>query len=255
MISVKGLNHYIGSKLLLDKVNLDIKPGCITALVGENGVGKSTLLKAIINACESVFLDDRPKSSYGVKALAKRRCVLSQELFLDFSFTALEVVLMGRMPYYKGFETKEDIAICEYWLEQMDALKLKDNLYPRLSGGEKRRVQLARVLAQIHNDESAAKYIFLDEPTTSLDLYHQFLLLDLLKSLSQNNIGIFVILHDLNLCFQYADEVAILHDKHIKYSGKTKTILNLPTVEEVFKVKASFDQQHQALIILGAKHD
>lgn len=169
MLVARRVSMVAGGCELLSEVDCAIRPGEFLGVVGPNGAGKSTLIKVlcgdIIPSSGEVMLKGRPLRTWKNLEQAKRRAVLPQESQLSFPFTALEVALMGRSPHVRGAECARDTAIAYETLEIAEALALADRLYPTLSGGEKQRVQLSRVLAQIWEvPETGSRYLLLDNP-------------------------------------------------------------------------------------------
>jgi iron complex transport system ATP-binding protein len=242
MFEAKNITVKIGARKILDDVSLALKPGEVVALVGANGAGKSTLLKAFCGDVKSqsgeVFLENRRLNDWHYHELARKRAVLSQYSEMNFPFTAREVALLGRNPHIRGTESKKDLAIVEAALESVEAAHLRNQSYPTLSGGEKQRVQLARILAQIwEKPETLARYLLLDEPTASLDLAHQHLTLETARRFAENDTAVLVVLHDLNLAAQYADKIMILH-RGGKYAfDSPPKVLTSDMIREVFEIE------------------
>jgi iron complex transport system ATP-binding protein len=166
---------------------------------------------------------------------AKRRAVLPQDSPLSFPYSAFEVALMGRNPHHRGAEGPRDYEIARAALEAAGALDLADRLYPSLSGGEKQRVQLARVMAQVWEaPPSGHRYLLLDEPTSSLDLAHQHSTLRLAKRFTQGGAGVLAVLHDLNLAAQYADRILVLSAGHAVALGSPLEVLTPELVALAF---------------------
>jgi iron complex transport system ATP-binding protein len=213
------------NKLLVDDVTIAIKPGVLTTVLGKNGAGKSSLLKAICGDLPtisgSVLLDDYPVEKSNIIELARKRAVVSQKITLEFSFTAREVVGMGRNPNSGYFGSLEDEEIIEECLAMVDASHLADRSITTLSGGEQQRVHFARAIAQIWDQiqAKAPSYLLLDEPLSSLDVAHQHEMMFVLKKLTTSNVAVFIILHDLNLAAQYSDLVHILKGGKLVASG------------------------------------
>jgi iron complex transport system ATP-binding protein len=145
---------------------------------------------------------------YKLKELARKRAVLAQQNTITLSFTTREIVLMGRYPFYDTEPQQRDLAIVDLCLKKVGIAGLKDRLYPTLSGGEQQRVQLARTLAQIWETENGL--LLLDEPTTGMDLLHQFETFQLAKEMTSRGFGVVAVVHDLNQALQYADQVLML---------------------------------------------
>lgn len=249
MIKVKNLSIERGGKAILDAIDATFDVGQLTVILGPNGAGKSTLLKAISGAFKPdrgrVILDDLPLSKFSSESLAKRRGVLAQESLLQFDFSVEEVVLLGRIPHLSGWESQSDYAICQEALRTVDMLAMAQRRFPTLSGGEKQRVNLARVLAQLEDDRSLpndaglSKWILLDEPTSALDLRHQHSTLEnVCQLVKQRNFGTIAVLHDLNLAMRYADKIVLLHQGKHMASGTPQEVLKPEIISCVYGVRA-----------------
>lgn len=270
MIETRNLSLIRQGRRLLDRVSLRMEPGRLHVILGPNGAGKSTLLRVLTGSLEadegSVHLDGRPIRAYASEDLARRRGVLSQDTALAFDFRVEEVVMLGRIPHLSGWETAADAEACQRAMKQVDLLPFADRSYHSLSGGEKQRVQLARVLAQLDlqgalPEEQATRWLFLDEPTSALDLRHQHAVLDLVKQLlpGPTGPGVVMVLHDLNLALQYADQVVLLKEGTVAAEGEPAATLTPARVGEVYGVQAEAlcsAQTHRPLIhVLQATHD
>jgi iron complex transport system ATP-binding protein len=228
-ITVRGVRVLLGGSAVLDGVDLDVAYGRVLALVGPNGAGKSTLLGVLTGDVRphagEVLLDDRPLSAWTAKELAQKRAVLTQSNQVTFSFTAREVVEMGRAPWPAS---AADGPIIDEAVARVDAVHLVDRPFPALSGGEKARVSLARVLAQ------HTAIVLLDEPTAALDLRHQEDVLRLARDLAAAGRAVVVVLHDLSVAAAYADEVAMLAAGSIVAHGSAHEVLTAQRVAEVY---------------------
>ncbi|MDG0968855.1 MAG: ATP-binding cassette domain-containing protein, partial [Porticoccaceae bacterium] len=172
----ENISLYLSGFNILRNINLSISAGKVTAIVGPNGAGKSTLIKVlsgdILPTRGDVLLNDKKLDQWPSEQRAKIMSVLPQHSSLDFPFTASEVVSLGRIPHQTGIQ--KDSEIVREALHLVDASYLKSRFFTQMSGGEKQRVQLARVLAQIWEKEVyGEQFLVLDEPTASLDLSHQ----------------------------------------------------------------------------------
>lgn len=235
------LGYAVGGNWLVRHVDLTVKAGEMLVILGPNGAGKSTLFKMLSGewpASEgSVTLFDKSYAQWPGEALARRRAILPQHSSLTFPFTVEEVVRMGRTPHDTG--ARKDREIVAELVHRCDLESLKTRLYPWLSGGEKQRVQLARVLAQIwpvDSDGSTHKFLFLDEPTSALDIAHQHSMLKLARELTQRGDSVVVILHDLNLASAYADRVLMLHQGKVAGLGCVREVFNRELLQQVFDV-------------------
>ena len=227
MILAQNISVKIDGKVILDDISCDIQPG-VTCVLGPNGAGKSTLLKCLSGGVAlssgQVLFDSNPLSAYSTKYLAQRRAVLGQNLDIAFPFKAIDIVMMGRSPYITSTENKADLDAAEKALQAVEACDLKNRVYATLSGGEKQRVQIARVLAQIDftQDDLSGKHLFLDEPTAALDIKHQHALKALIKELSQKNLSVFCVVHDINLTCDIADQILCLQKGRLVAVKNTK---------------------------------
>ncbi len=231
-----------GDKPILDALSFELPKGALTVLVGPNGAGKSTLLKILTGEIRpesgSVLVAGKPLGDWPQAELSRVRGVLPQESTLQFDFRVHEVVMLGRMPHLQGAETARDGEIVREALAAVDMTGFSDRLYPTLSGGEKQRVQLARVLAQIWEPCGPVRCLFLDEPTSSLDLAHQHATLALARTLAGKGAAVFAILHDLNLAAAYADRILMLHRGVVAAAGSPWETLTPGNIQSVFNVAA-----------------
>lgn len=247
MLTADNICFSINRKEILRDVSLTLAPGELLGIVGPNGAGKSTLLKLLVGDTSptsgTIHLNERPLHQWDRRELAKRRGVLMQKSRLSFSFTVFEVVLMGRIPFNTGSEKPEDYDIAEEALYQVGLENFADRLYTTLSGGEQQRVQLARILAQIWRAKGGkadsdsigeSRFLFLDEPTASLDLAYQQQTLQIAKSLTAENTAVLAILHDLNLASQFADRIVMLKDGQVANTGTPGEVLKPETIQNLF---------------------
>ena len=229
-VKVNRVGYTVGQATLLTDVSLLVNPGEVLVLVGPNGAGKSTLL-AILSGDLSpttgtVELDGRPIGSYRAHDLALRRAVLPQQSVLQFAFTVREVVEMGRAPHD---DTAAELqAHVQSALARTEMSPFAQRVYPSLSGGEKARAQLARVLAQ------AASLLLLDEPTAALDLRHQQHVMDLARDVAAEGGSVIAVVHDLNLAATTADRIALLHRGRIVADGSPWHVMNEALLSEVY---------------------
>ncbi len=235
MLVAKDLHYCIQKRPIVDQISLEVNPGEILSILGPNGAGKSTLFKILSGeiACKQGLISYNEKGLKEVKAadLAKIRAVLPQHSQVNFPFTAREVISLG----LHQVKASSHSLILEEVMEITQVTPLADKYYNQLSGGEKQRVQLARVLCQIWERKPFPRYLLLDEPTSSLDIAQQHAVLKILKKLTERNIGVVIILHELNLAAQYSDRIALLKDGSIQRWGSVKEIMDEELLERVFE--------------------
>ncbi len=247
-------------RLALASVSARWEPGKLYALVGPNGSGKTTLLRLLSGELApksgEVCWQGRSLQQIEPDYMARRRALLSQSPRLDFAFSVYEVVALGRSPFAGSPARSEDHArICEA-LEEVDLHGWENRPYPELSRGEKQRVQLARVLAQLPSENATQSALLLDEPTNHLDLAHQHQTLQLARKRADEGRMVITVLHDLNLALQYADHVLVLNGGKAVAEGNPAEILNPSLLAEAFGVCSSVLQLPDGrpyLAILGGK--
>ena len=239
MLRLDDITVRIDDATLIAGVSAAVRPGTLTAVVGPNGAGKTTLLRVasgeLGSSAGTVRLDERPLTDLPEAEQARRRAVLPQSSRLHFSFSAREVVLMGRTPHTAGGETAADWQIADAALDAVGMSAYADRDVPTLSGGEQQRVHLARALAQIWAPpDDGHRYLLLDEPTASLDLAHQQRVLRTARAFADEGAGVLAILHDLNLAAQWADHVVVMADGAVHAQGVPDAILTPPCIRDVF---------------------
>jgi iron complex transport system ATP-binding protein len=232
-LEARAVTYRASARSIVDGVSLAVEPGCLLAMLGPNGAGKSTLLKLLAGdlrpTAGEALLDGRQLRTYTPAELARRRAVLPQSTLLSFSFSSLDVALMGRYPHLgPGGETAHDIAVARAALARADALDLADRRYLTLSGGEQQRVNLARVLAQ------ETPILLLDEPTAHLDPRHQSAALRVARELAASGCAVLAVLHDVNLAAAHADRVALLADSRLVAVGDPWQVLTPERLEAVY---------------------
>ena len=235
-LSICQLNVAIGQKTVLSDINVQFKSGAVTALLGPNGAGKSTLLKALCQEIstprQSIRLGHRQLADWPRAELAKSLAVLPQHASLTFPFTVSEVVAMGLYPL--TISKKAGEALVANQIAEVGLTSLANRSYPTLSGGEKQRVQLARVLTQL-SQSPFAPILLLDEPTSALDLAQQHKVLELARGLAhQQGYTVIVVLHDLNQAARYSDQLIVLKQGRIVTEGIPAQALSVDTIRQVW---------------------
>jgi iron complex transport system ATP-binding protein len=216
--------------VLVDGVDLAFEPGGVVAIVGPNGAGKTTLLRLLAGELAptdgEVRIDSRAVDAFSAAELASRRAVLPQHTLLQFAFTCLDVVMMGR--FATTADVEADAPVVAAAMEATDTTTLRDRLYPTLSGGEQTRVSLARVLAQ------EAPILLLDEPTASLDLRHQELVMATMHEVSRRGGVVVVVVHDLQLAARHADRVVVMAAGSVAADGGVGEVMRPEVLEPVY---------------------
>ena len=241
-LALNNVGVSVSGKRLIDDVSLTCKPGRIMGIVGENGAGKSTLLNVMSGVTEPDFgtatINSKSISEYSNQDLAKVRSVLPQGNELSFPLPCIEVVRLAIQ--LSKLRLQEQNRLIQECLTTFDVFHLAQQNYLSLSGGEKQRVQLARVLAQLecHNSE-VSRYLLLDEPISALDVYQQYKTLGVLRQLSNQGIGIVVILHDLNLASMFCHDIAVIKRGRLVSQGTPSEVVTQKTIRDAFGIEAN----------------
>ena len=239
LLSVDGVECRYGSVKILENVHFTVNEGDFVGIVGPNGSGKTTLLKSISRTLKpfkgTILLDKTDVYSIKSVDLAKQMAIVPQESNIGFSFTALDIVLMGRNPHMKRFqmESEADLTIVRKAMNRTNTWHLADRPINELSGGEKQRVVIARALAQ------EPKVLLLDEPLTHLDMINQLEIMDLVKELCiKERLIVLTVIHDLNLAARYCSSILLLKGAKIFAAGPVENVLTSENIKAVFQVDA-----------------
>ena len=249
MMEVRNLSYrYKGSPDVLKDVSFDIEPGKFLAILGNNGVGKSTLLKCFNHILKPdsgiVYLDGEDLLKQSGREVAKRVAFVSQSV-PNAQMTVHDVVMLGRRPYMNWGFTENDHQIVHDAMHRLGVEDMRGRFLNQLSGGEKQKVMLARALAQ------QPKVLLLDEPTSALDIQNQYHVLKLVRDICHNdNMIAAVVIHDLNLALRFCDRFLLLKDGQV-YRHGDRSILDSEALEEVYGVKAKVvevENRHMVLV-------
>jgi iron complex transport system ATP-binding protein len=235
LLEIKNLNGGYKTFRLKD-ISFSLQKGDFAGIIGPNGSGKSTLLKMLLGDLKhtegKLLLDRQEVGTMSVREKARTIAVVTQHIE-DTSMSVLDYVLLGRLPYrelFQFFETKNDVAIAEKYMELTGVLKYRDHSLSSLSGGERQMAAMARALTQ------EPKLLLLDEPTSQLDICHQVRILDLVRRLNcALGLTVLMIIHDLNLASTYCNKLLLLNEGKIHTQGKPDEVLQYQVIEEVYK--------------------
>jgi iron complex transport system ATP-binding protein len=236
ILEFRDVSFRRGSRLLLDRLSFSIQAEEMVALLGPNGVGKTTLLKLVSRLLQpsegTVLLEDKPILSWSRRELPRCIALVPQELELAFNFRVEEIVAQGRVPYLPlfGSTTATDRRAVESAMEAVDIVGLRHRIFSELSGGERQRVKIAIGLAQ------QPKLMLLDEPTQHLDIGRQIELIALLRRLNQRGITIIAAVHDLNLVADNFSSVILLTPEPAWIAGPTTEVLRPDLLERTFSI-------------------
>lgn len=228
-----------GDRVIVNNLDVTIPDGKITSIIGPNGCGKSTLLKALSRLLQTkngkILLDGKNIQMQSTKEVAKKIAILPQSPDVADGLTAGELVSYGRFPHQKGFgrlseQDKEEI---DWAMRVTGTIDFKHRAVNDLSGGQRQRVWIAMALAQ------KTDIIFLDEPTTYLDISHQLEILELVQELNaEHGTTIIMVLHDINQAIRFSDHLITMKQGNIIKQGETQDVLSNEILEEVFNIDA-----------------
>ena len=238
MIRVEHLHYTIGEKQILKDINLQFEKNKIYGMIGPNGAGKSTLLKHIMRIIEpakqNIFFEGQDVIKIRTKDYAKKCSFVFQENARDVDFTVEEMIAMGRYPYLDllGSQNKEDQNIVEQIIEELSLCPFKERSIMSLSGGEAQKVFIGRALAQ------KTPLLLLDEPISMLDVHNSIELLSRLQAIKEKyGLTVIMVLHDLNLAFQYCDHIVLLEKGEVVLAGEKEKVLKSEKLHDVYKHK------------------
>ena len=238
-IRATGLAVRVGGREVLQDVDLELVPGRFTAVLGPNGAGKSTLLDVLAGTREpqagGATIDGEPVHGRSHAERSRLIGVLTQQNAVSFPFLVEEVVAMGRAPWARRSTAAEDDAAIADAIRDSDVGHLVGRRLTELSGGERARVSLARVLAQ------ATPIVLLDEPTAALDLKHQEAVMRIALGLARAGRAVAAVLHDLSLAAAYADEIVLLDHGRLAAAGAPREVLTAATVQSVYDLPVDIE--------------
>jgi iron complex transport system ATP-binding protein len=250
MLSLQNATAQRGGNTLLNDVSLSVAAGECVVIVGPNGAGKSSALKALSGDLTlqsgQVYLNDTSIEQFTPLELAQRRAVLTQSYELAFPFSVTEVVEMASYCHQEQCSKQQLADFASRAIDEVEVNHLAKKCFTTLSGGEQQRVQLARVLAQLSPAlepsviaKQGTPYLLIDEPTSSLDLYHQYHVMSLARAAADKGAGVIIVVHDLSLAASFADKLYVLKNGKLVISGKANEVLTSDILREVYNVDAS----------------
>jgi iron complex transport system ATP-binding protein len=243
MIEVNSISFRYHEEWVLQEVSFRVEKGEFVGVIGPNGSGKTTLLKILYRLLApqkgEILFELVSMKKMGRRDIAKRIAVVAQETQLLFPFSVVETVLMGRSPYlgHLMFESEKDLEIARKAMEWTKILPFSDRLVEELSGGERKRVFIARALAQ------EPEVILLDEPTANLDIQHQVDFLDLILTLNRER-GLTIVMasHDMNIASEFCDRLILLQGGRIFQTGTPEEVITKENIESVYGCEVWIDQ-------------
>ena len=233
VLELKDVSVTIDDREILDGISLDIRAGELLSVVGPNGAGKSTMLNAITGDVPvtggAITLFGEPIAAWDATELAMRRSVLMQNVDVTFPFTVDEIVRMGRSPWEGTPQEMDDDMIVDSAMGMTDVAPLAPRVYTSLSGGERGRAAFSRVLAQ------AAPVMLLDEPTATMDVRHQELLMRLGRDYAEAGCAVVVIVHALDAAAAWSDRVALLERGRLRALGAPEEVFTAQRLSDVYQ--------------------
>lgn len=239
-INIEQLGVAYNENIIINNLDLHINKNEITTIIGPNGCGKSTLLKTITRILKNtegvITMDGENMKNFSTKEIAKKVAILSQQQKLPPDITVEELVSYGRLPHQKWYQTdsKDDKNIIDWAIKLTKLESMRKRIVNSLSGGERQRAWIATALAQ------KPKILFLDEPTTYLDVSHQLDVINLVKKLNkESGIGVVMVLHDIAQAMGISDKIVVMKCGKIYSQGSSKEVVTPKMLEDVYSVEAS----------------
>lgn len=235
-VRAENLNFAYEENLILKDIALHIPPNQVSTIIGTNGIGKSTLLRCLANIYQpqsgAIYLNGKDIAAFTATELARELGYVPQVQSDVFPLTVYEAILLGRKPYIRWSVRSRDLAVVDAIVERFNLGEFSERKISTLSGGERQKVALARALAQ------EPSMLFLDEPTSNLDLAHQLELMELVVELT-STLGstVVMVLHDLNLAARFSDQVFLLDKSGVYAHGTPKSVLTSENIAAVYSVE------------------
>jgi iron complex transport system ATP-binding protein len=250
LLTARGVSVTLAGRLVLSEVSLSLSAGHLVALVGPNGAGKTTLLRALLGLLPSrgdIHVQGDALAGLSLRERAKRFAYLPQGHVVHWPLAARDIVALGRYPHGATdparLSPKDTEAVLRA-MQAVDVMEFSERLVTELSGGERSRVALARVLAV------EAQVILADEPTASLDPRHQIDVMKNLRATADKGVLVIVVTHDLGLAARFADHVLVLREGQLVSQGAPADALSEAVMADVFRISAyRAEYQREAVIV------
>ncbi len=241
MVVVQNMSLQSETNYRLRDISVSFESGKHHIILGPNGAGKSSLLQVVAGSIPpssgNVYLNKQDISSLSVKKIATQRAILSQQIHIPFPMKVIDIIRMGRYPH-KNSEVIDHENIINQIIESLQIQSLQNRWYQSLSGGEAQKVQLARVLVQLHASELPhQKLLLLDEPVSHLDPQYQQEIMRQAQQLVERGVTVISVLHDINLALQFADQLYFMKNNRLLYTQSLKEQLSPDLIEKVFEVQ------------------
>ncbi|TCP97796.1 iron complex transport system ATP-binding protein [Cricetibacter osteomyelitidis] len=247
MFQLNQVSFAIPQRTLLQPVSLTFEQGKVYGLIGHNGSGKSTLIKLMARQQKlsggEILVNQKPIEQWGSREFAREVAYLPQHLPTATQLTTCELIAMGRYAWQGlfGRKNEQDQQIIQQAMELTHTTKFTDQLVDTLSGGERSRIWLAMLLAQQSN------FLLLDEPLAPLDIAHQVDVMQLIHKLSRElNLGIVIVIHDINLASRFCDHLVALHSGHLLSQGNSAEIVNPSSLNAIYGIDLNVISHPQA---------
>lgn len=257
MLQAKNINYNKNTLVIVDAIDFECNPGELIGILGPNGAGKSSFLSILANEFlqkgNHIIFKNNEYKKWNSKELPKHKAKFSQNNNTDIPLKVFDVIMMGRYPYFDNNPSQDDEDAVLYSMRKTDTELLSNIEYNHLSGGEKQRIHLARVIAQLENDNSN-KILFLDEPLNNLDVLHQHNFLQYIKDFTSKGNTALVVLHDLNLAAQFTDKILLMKKgKKVCFDSPEK-VLTQEIISDVYNYPCTLTTNpitNHPLIIFG----
>jgi iron complex transport system ATP-binding protein len=237
LIETRGVSFSIADKQIIDRISISVKRGEFVGLVGPNGAGKTTLLRLLIGVLAptngEILLDDRRLQQIRLRERARRVSYLSQETTTVFPYPVLDILLMGRYPFFGRFrrESESDLEKARRALDYVGLRGFEERYFNELSGGERQLVLFAKILVQ------ETELLLLDEPTSNLDIKHQDQFFSMAYELSREKKAVVAAVHNLNIASQYCSRLILLHQGRVAIEGKPEEVLRSEQLDPVYETR------------------